>query len=346
VLSAAVLAATVGLLAACSGGASAADASSAAGASGNEDLTPLRFAGPANPPPGVKAWPIGVVGYEISLGKADEALKPYGFKYADYVTFQNTTQATAAVQSGSADLVTQGQAPAILARAGGGTLRVIAAGQNPDSTWVLTPKDSSITDITELKGKTVGAGFGTNFEQGFLWGLQDAGVDPRDVKLTNIVVNTGEAALQKGAVDAFATSTQLGQLWEKDGYHVIWKSQDHPEDQAASVTAVREDFAKAHPKIQAAYWSLYRAGLADFKKDEDAYYKWVGEQQGITAAQAKIASPVTEYDTPITPEAVTILKQGVDFFVSVGHAQKSFNVDDWLLAPAGQTPELVSSGQP
>lgn len=305
-----------------------------ASSGGGKSLVSVKFTGPANPPPGVTPQPLGLAGYAISLGDADKALNRYGFSYGGYVSFENTTEADAAIQSGSAQLVSQGQAPAILAKAGGASLTVIGAGTEPDTTWVLVPKGSQVTDISQLKGKTVGAGFGTNFEQGFLWGLKNAGVDPKDVKLENIVVNTGEAALKRGAVDGFATSTTLGQLWSKAGYPVIWKSQDHPADAAATVTMVQSSFAEAHPRIQQAWWALYRAGLAAYEKDPAAFYKWEGEQYGLTAAQAKVAGPVVLQTTPIEPNAVTVLKDGLSFFLSVGQAQKSFSVDDWLIAPA------------
>ncbi|HEX3804308.1 MAG TPA: ABC transporter substrate-binding protein [Solirubrobacteraceae bacterium] len=309
-------------------------------ASAKASLVTLKLTGPANPPPGVKPDPAGFPGYAIYLGKANKALAPYGFKYGGYIAFENTTQADAAVQSGSADIVAQGQAPAILAKAGGDNLTVIGGVAVPDTTAVVVPANSPITSIKQLAGKTVGAGFGTNFEQGFLWALKNAGVNPSSVHLANIVVNVGNAALQNSTdgIAAFAASTQLSQLWatENDGFKTIWASQNYPADKAAQVSLVNSNYAKAHPGVQEAWWALYQAGLTAYKKNPTAYFKWVGQQDGITAAQAKIAAPVVIQTTPIEPNVVPVLKSGLTFFLQVGQAQKSFNVNSWLIAPAGK----------
>ncbi len=307
-------------------------------------LVSLKLTGPANPPPGVKPDPSGFAGYAVHLGLASKVLAPYGFSYGGYISFENTTQADAAVQSGSAAIVSQGQAPAILAKAGGDNLTVIGAYAEPDTTAIVVPGNSSITGtgtaaLKQLVGKTVGAGFGTNFEQGFLWALKNAGINPNSVHLANIVVNTGNAALQNNTdgIAAFAASTQLAQLWAKqgDGFRTIWASQDYPADKAAGVTLVNSNYAKAHPEVQEAWWALYQAGLAAYKKSPSKYFAWVGQQDGITAAQAKVAAPVVVQTTPIEPTSIPVLKSGLSFFLQVGQAAKSFNVNQWLIAPAG-----------
>jgi sulfonate transport system substrate-binding protein len=93
---------------------------------------------------------------------------------------------------------------ALLARSNGSPIQAIDIFSQPNWAAILVGKDSRVTDVAALKGKTIAATLGTDPYFFLLQALEAAGLSASDVTIQNLQHADGKAALETGAVDAWA----------------------------------------------------------------------------------------------------------------------------------------------
>ena len=108
-------------------------------------------------------------------------------------------------ESGSVDVGGVGDAPPVFAAAGGEKIAVVGATfPNVASAATLVPKGSSITSISQLRGKRIAVAQGSSADYELLAQLTKAGLTPKDVNLIYLQPADALAAFTSHHVDAWA----------------------------------------------------------------------------------------------------------------------------------------------
>jgi sulfonate transport system substrate-binding protein len=126
---------------------------------------------------------------------------PFPVKFADFTSGPPILQA---LNAGSLDLGGVGDAPPVFAAAGGDDIKVVGAlRNNPADAGLLVPKGSSVTSVTQLKGKKIAVAQGSSADYHLLITLSQAGLTPRDVQLVYLQPAQALAAFSSGSVAAW-----------------------------------------------------------------------------------------------------------------------------------------------
>lgn len=316
----------VALLAGCGGSSDATTEAASAG-----DLVDLVLGAPATSANGLANTPQGVIGYALADDRAQDVLAKYGFHYSEFAAFENGPPAAQALGSGSIQLAAIGDAPAVLSRAAGQPNRALTVLSSPGGTWIAG-RDGGPDSVEDLAGKKVGVQFGSNFDRYLRTALEDAGLTD-DVQLVNLLVADGYGALTGGSIDAYSgPATAIGLWASKGGVQVIDKAEEsHPDYTSAMVTLVDDDFLSEHPRLADAWWELTKIGLDKIQEDPAAYYQWTSDTLGYPLEVVKATTVLIDPDEPVADDDVAGLQKTQDFLLDQKVAQKSFDVDAWVV---------------
>jgi sulfonate transport system substrate-binding protein len=178
---------------------------------------------------------------------------------------------------GSIDFGTVGEAPPIFAQAAGADL--IYVGNEPPASAaeaIIVPKNSSIKNLGELKGKKIALNKGSNVHYLLVKLLEKGSVKYSDIDPIYLTPADARAAFERGSVDAWAiwepflaaAQKQTGARILADGQGVVSNhqfflaSRAYAQTQANVVSAVLDEvavvdeWAKAHPNEAAAALQL------------------------------------------------------------------------------------------
>jgi sulfonate transport system substrate-binding protein len=228
-----------------------------------------------------------------------------------WVQSAGSNKALEYLNAGSIDFGSTAGAAALIARVNGNPIKSIYVYSRPEWTALVTGKDSSITSVADLKGKTVAVTRGTDPHVFLVRALADAGLKTDDVKFVLLQHADGRLALSRGDVDAWAGLDPLMAAAEvEEGARLFYRK---AENNSWGVLNTPESFAAEHPEIVkrvlAAYEDARRQALADPAKLKAALVE-----------AAKLPEPVIDRQLARTDlstsrigdaQADTILKAGL-----------------------------------
>lgn len=153
-----------------------------------------------------------------------------------------------ALNGGSLDIGNIGDIPPIFAQAAGIELQYFAVEPNEGKTEaVLVPKNSSVHNVAELKGKRVALLKGSSAHNLFLKSLLRAGLQWKDVDVVYLSPSDGRAAFEQGKVDAWVVWDPYSSAAVVDGSaRVLGDGQGL--NPAGSFFVVSSPFAKQYPQ--------------------------------------------------------------------------------------------------
>ncbi|WP_458375823.1 aliphatic sulfonate ABC transporter substrate-binding protein [Pseudomonas pergaminensis] len=153
-----------------------------------------------------------------------------------------------ALNGGSLDIGNIGDIPPIFAQAAGIELQYFAVEPNEGKTEaVLVPKNSSVHNVAELKGKRVALLKGSSAHNLFLKSLLRAGLQWKDVNVVYLSPSDGRAAFEQGKVDAWVVWDPYYSAAVVDGSaRVLGDGQGL--NPAGSFFVVSSPFAKQYPQ--------------------------------------------------------------------------------------------------
>jgi sulfonate transport system substrate-binding protein len=126
---------------------------------------------------------------------------PFKVSWADFTSGPPMLEAMSA---GALDVGGVGDAPPVFAAAGGAKLAIVGAlSTNPNNAALVVPKGSSITSVSQLKGKRIAVAQGSSADYHLLTVLTKAGLTVHDVTLEYLQPAQALAALSSGSVDAW-----------------------------------------------------------------------------------------------------------------------------------------------
>lgn len=182
-----------------------------------------------------------------------------------WVQSAGSNKALEFLNAGSLDFGSTAGAAALIGRVNGNPIKSIYVYSRPEWTALVTRKDTDITKVEDLKGKSIAVTRGTDPHIFLVRALADAGLTEKDVSLVLLQHADGRLALKRGDVDAWAGLDPLMASAEiEDGDILFYRK---PENNSWGVLNVREEFAAAHPDIVKRVLASYEKARTEALKD-------------------------------------------------------------------------------
>lgn len=196
-----------------------------------------------------------------------------------------SNKANEALRADAIDVGSTAGAAALVARANGAPIKTIDVFSQPEWAAIVVPKDSAVTSVAQLKGKKIAATKGTDPYFFLLQALDEAGLKPADVTVTNLQHADGRTALERGDVDAWAGLDPLMATSEVDaGSKLIYRNVAF---NSYGVLNAREAFLAEHPDLAQSVVNAYEKAR-----------QWIRDNPGpavsLYAKEAKISEPVAK----------------------------------------------------
>lgn len=249
----------------------------------------------------------------------------------NWIQSAGSSAANLALRSGALDVGSTAGSAALLARANGSPIKAIDVYAQPNWAAILVPKGSSITSVTDLKGKTVAAAKGTDPYFFLIQALDKFKVPLDSVKIQNLAHADGKSALENGSVDAWSgldplLSTSIVTAGSKDIY-------DNPSFNSYGLLDATETFLSKSPDIAQAVVDAYEQARAYAVKDPAGTAAILAKVAGINPT---IASNVIENRTKLDIDPVpgakqkAVLKVIGPIFVQTGDVATQAAIDQGL----------------
>ena len=179
-------------------------------------------------------------------GWLETALAAEG-KKVEWVKSAGSNKANEALRSGNIDVGSTAGSAALLARANGSPIKVISLYSQPEWSALVTRKDSGITKVADLKGKTVAVTKGTDPYFLLLQALKQEGISASDLTIQNLQHADGRTALDNGQVNAWSGLDPIMAAAEVESGDVLFYRNLNPEE---AVKIVEEESGIKHETAQ------------------------------------------------------------------------------------------------
>lgn len=154
----------------------------------------------------------------------------------------------------------------------------------------LVVKDKAVTDIKQLKGKTVAVAFSSTAHYSLLQALQDAGMDPaNDISIVNLSPDKMPSAWEGGQIDAaWVWDPTLSELLASDG-HILVSSADTAKagKPTYDLGAATTSFIDANPAFMATWAKAQNAAVGQILDKPDDASVSIGAVMGISPDDVK-----------------------------------------------------------
>ncbi|KQO95868.1 aliphatic sulfonate ABC transporter substrate-binding protein [Leifsonia sp. Leaf264] len=246
----------------------------------------------------------------------------------NWVQSAGSNKANEALRAGAIDVGSTAGSAALLARSNGSPIQVIDIFSQPEWSAIVVGKDSTITDVSELKGKQVAATKGTDPYFFLLQALEEAGLSASDVTVQNLQHADGWAALQNGSVDAWAGLDPIMAGAEEEGAQLIYRNVDFNSYGFLNAT---ESFLKEKPDVAQTVVNAYEHARAWAIANPEKTADILASVASLDPAVAtKVISERTNLDVDNVPgdAQIAVLKTIGPVFVENGDVQTQAQVDD------------------
>lgn len=202
------------------------------------------------------------------FGWVEEAFAEEGID-VEFIQSQGSNQALEYLASRSVDFGSTAGAAALISKSRGVPIEAIYVYSKPEWTALVTASDSSITQVSDLKGKTVAATTGTDPFIFLLRALAEHDVAADDVRIVHLQHGDGARALSTGEVDAWAgLDPHMARLELDENAQLFYRN---PGFNTYGFLNVRSAFAEQYPEYVEKVIELYeKARLWTLENPEEA----------------------------------------------------------------------------
>ncbi|HEV7955735.1 MAG: aliphatic sulfonate transporter substrate-binding protein [Microbacteriaceae bacterium] len=202
----------------------------------------------------------------------------------NWVQSAGSNKANEALRAGAVDVGSTAGSAALLAKANGSPIQAIDIFSQPNWSAILVPAGSPITEVADLKGKSIAATKGTDPYFFLLQSLEEAGLSLSDVTVQNVQHADGKTALESGAVDAWSgLDPLLSTSLVTAGSEVIYDNIDFNSYGFLNAT---EDFINDHPDLAQLVVNAYEKARAWAIDNPEETAAILAEVAGIDVAIA------------------------------------------------------------
>lgn len=306
------------LLSACAGeGSGSANASGAAGG-GDQNTVTIDYA---------TYNPLSLI--IRKKGWLETALAAEG-KKVEWVKSAGSNKANEALRSGNIDIGSTAGSAALLARANGSPIKVISLYSQPEWSALVTRKDSGITKVADLKGKTVAVTKGTDPYFLLLQALKQEGISASELTIQNLQHADGRTALDNGQVNAWSGLDPIMAAAEVESGDVLFYR--NLNFNTYGFLNATEKFIQSNPTAAQTVVDVYEYARAWAKKNPEEAVKIVEEESGIKHETAQVVMERTHLDIDPVPGAkqVEVLKGVGPILVESGDVPSQSDVNKAL----------------
>jgi sulfonate transport system substrate-binding protein len=262
---------------------------------------------------------------------------PFKVNWTDFTSGPPMLQAMGA---GSVDIGGVGDAPPVFAASGGEKVAIVGARTTPAAAAaILVPKNSSITSISQLKGKKIAVAQGSSADYHLLTVLSKAGLTTKQVTLEYLQPAEALAAFTSGHVDAWDVwSPYIEQAVGQDNARVLVNGDGFgaPYSFEVASRAALSDPGKA-------------AAIRDYLTILNQAYVWSGTHLstwaklwgGATGLPDSIMLKASQDDVnkpiAITSSVISAEQQLVTAFYTAGLIPASVNMSDYTVSTYNDT---------
>ncbi|MEH1929491.1 ABC transporter substrate-binding protein [Nostoc sp.] len=274
--------------------------------------------------------PTGPLGWAKKKGILERELQKAGFKNVTFARFPNGPDLNEALVAGQLDVGSLGDTPAIVLRARGIETRLLRITQFNTTAWLVAKKNGA-RSLAELKGQKIATQKGSYMHR-YLLGLLAEGKIPQDVKVVHLMTTEAKAALERGDVAAYATSSDLGPFLKSQGFPVLDSSANHKGLSGTSLVVATESFLAKQPDFPQKFNAILTEAAKDLKANSEEYYQYHAQITKYPLDIIKISLPLKQIsEEPLPAEGVKLLEGTKNFLVSQGLAKSDFKLTDWVV---------------
>lgn len=248
----------------------------------------------------------------------------------NWVQSAGSNKANEALRAGAIDVGSTAGSAALLARANGSPIKVVAIYSQPEWAALVAPRGSAITSVPQLRGKSVAATKGTDPYFFLLQALQANGLTAKDVTVQNLQHADGWAALQNGSVDAWAGLDPIMAGAEATGATLFYRNLKFS---SYGFLDAREDFLTEKPELAQLVVDAYAAAATWAAKNPDGTAQILADTAGLDLPVAeKVIRERSHLDVDQVPgpAQLAVLKNIGPTFVELGDVPRQQQVDDAL----------------
>lgn len=258
-------------------------------------------------------------------GFLDEAFAAKGIK-VENPEITSGAQQTQAIAAGEIDIASVlGGTSAILAKANGVEVKIIAAYARSPKAYFLMTRGDGPSVLSDLKGKKIAGPKGTVLNQLLVAALAKEGLTLKDVEYINMDLPTARAALLSGQVDVATLAGANAVAVEKAGGKALTSGEGLIKP--TTVIAARTDFLNDHPDLVKAYFDAHNKALAFMKENPEEALAIAAEEQKISIEDAKAQMPLYDFTPAMTEDDIANLAADQDFMVEAGMLQEANVID-------------------
>jgi len=270
-------------------------------------------------------------------GYLDEAFAAHGVK-VESPEITSGAQQTQAIAAGEIDIASVlGGTSAILARANGVDLKVIAAyARSPKAYYLMTRADGPAA-LADLKGKKIAGPKGTVLNQLLVAALAAQGLTLDDVEYINMDLPAARAALLSGQVDVATLAGNNAVMVEQAGGKVLTSGEGLIKP--TTVIAASGKFVEEHPDLVDAYFQAHRKALDFMAAHPEEALEIAAREQKISVEEAARQMPLYDFSPAMTDDDIANLAADQDFMIGAGMMPKDNAIDIKadLVAPSAFT---------
>jgi|GEM_PF-103487 len=248
-----------------------------------------------------------------SKGDLDKRLAAHGVT-VKWAEFPSGVQIIESMNGGSVDFGVSGETPPVFAQAAAGSqFRYVAyEPAAPTGEGILVPKNSTLADLADLKGKRVAVAKGANAHYLLIQALKKVGLTPNDVKIAYLKPADAYAAFAQGDIDAWSIwDYYLAAAQAQSGARLLTSGQGLIDNHAFFLAA--ENVVDHHPDVVEA--ALEEVAKADqWAKDHpDDAATLLSQQVGVEASILKTAILRAGFGPkPLSPEVIAAQQRMAD----------------------------------
>ena len=251
-----------------------------------------------------------------------------------------------AALAGEIDVGFLGEQPAVSLIARNSKWKIVARLFNTRLA-IIIPPESGITQIADLKGKTVAIPFGSTAHRLALGWLTDSGLTPnKDVQVINMdiaeqagVVLAGTKKKWKGDIDALVSWDPNIAIFENKGLAKILKY-----DLGLAVVVMSEDIMNKYPEAASAFLKAYIEAYYYYVAHQQTANKWFAKEARIQFDPSLLdvaasfepnmkAQSIKDIDVNLTEDHIRSMQNGAEF----GYSLKLTSVKPDMRTAVGHT---------
>lgn len=272
-------------------------------------------------------------------GFLEEAFAPFGVK-VESPEITSGAEQTQAIAAGAIDIASVlGGTSAILAKANGVDLKIIAVYARSPKAYFLMRRADGPKTLADLKGKKIAGPKGTVLNQLLVAALASQKLTLNDVEYINMNLPAARAALIAGQVDVATLAGANAIAVEKAGGGPLTSGEGLIKP--TTVIGARTSFLNDHPDLVEAYFKAHRKAIDFMMENPDEALAIAAKDQKISIDDARAQLPLYDFSATMTDADVANLREDQAFMIESGMLQKANAIDikAALVAPLAFTPK-------